>query len=89
MTRPRKNTVLCRNLAASKQRLPDSEEPSDSDDEAILLGDSQCLDVPSEMVSNLLVWKDGARFPSSSARTGDSRWTHWRKEVKNSADTNR
>ena len=71
MTRPRKNTVLCRKLAASKRCQssddvePQSQTESESEDEVICFRDGE-----------------GASLPSRSAYTGDSRWTVWRREVK-------
>jgi hypothetical protein len=87
MTRPRKKTVHCRNLAAAKQNQVtddvDVGEQTESDDEVLLLDDvvitESCQD---QVLEQMLVWKDGATLPSRSAYTGDSRWTAWRRDVK-------
>ena len=88
MTRPRKNTVLCRKLAAAKRIHVsddvDAGQQTDSEnDEVLILDDADISeDCQDEVLEKLLVWKDGASLPSRAAYTGDSRWTAWRRDLK-------
>lgn len=90
MVRPSKKTVHCRTIASKRNAQPIHEVDlideieSDSDNEALLLGDdSACESSISDVsVEKLLIWKENASLASRSAYTGDSRWTAWRRESK-------
>jgi hypothetical protein len=96
MTRPRRNTILCRRLAsqasataaAKRQGMninadQDSSEEAVSDDDVHFLGDvSADLELPAATIDTIMSWKEGAGSSMRVVYTGDSRTTLWRRETK-------